>query len=79
MSKILFHPEITAAEALRIAQAQGGRLVWRGVRERITTAQRDVERAAIAAQSQHYLPALDHIRAADSAIASIQKEAKPCA
>lgn len=38
MGKILFHPQITAAEAMTIASNQGGRLVYRGNRQRIAQA-----------------------------------------
>lgn len=37
-AQILFHPQLKAIDAARIAREQGGRLVWRSARQRLKQA-----------------------------------------
>lgn len=64
MSKILFHPDISVVEAARIANSQGGRLVWKDTKPRYSRAMLHNRRALAAIEAQDYEGALGHIRAA---------------
>jgi len=64
-SNILFHPQLKAIDALRIARAQGCRLVWRSATSvRIVKAMEHSRRANAAIETGDYEAALQHIRAA---------------
>lgn len=68
MSKILFHPQLTAAQAMDIAAGQGGRLVWRGNRQQLEQAQREIDRCGEAVTAGDYTAALGCIRSAGGAL-----------
>lgn len=59
---ILFHPQITAAEAKGIAAGQGGRAVWS--RGRIVLAMQHNDQAAAEIEAGDYDAALGSLRAA---------------
>lgn len=68
MSKILFHPQITAAEAQRIAAGQGGRLVYRGNPQRLRQAMAQTDRSIAAIDAGDFDGALVSIRSARQAL-----------
>jgi hypothetical protein len=71
---ILFHPQITAAEAKSIATGQGGRAVWS--RGRIRMAMWHSDQADAAIEAENYPAALSHLRAAHEAV--FGGEVAPC-
>lgn len=73
-AQILFHPNITAGEAVRIAREHGGRMMWLNARLCIIRAQILADAADAAVRRGHYETALQKIRAADHQIAEVQ----PC-
>lgn len=72
MSNLLFHPQITGAEALRIAAGQGGTLVWRQGRVRLVKCLHHAEAANEAAQAGQYEAALGHIAAARRQVEGVE-------
>lgn len=78
-AQVLFHPQLTLMEAARVANEQGGRLVWRNGRIRLLNAMRRVDLAAEAAEAADYLSALEHLRAARGEIERNVPEVAPCA
>lgn len=68
MNKILFHPQIGAAEAQRIAAGQGGRLVYRCNRQHILMAQGEVDRSVAAIDAGDFDAALASLRTAHQAL-----------
>lgn len=76
---ILFHPQLKAIDAARIAREQGGRLVWRSARQRIKQAMQHTDQAAVAAEAEDYYNALQHLRAARAEIERNVPEVMPCA
>lgn len=68
MNKILFHPQIGAAEAQRIAAGQGGRLVYRCNRQHILQAKDEVDRSAAAIDAGDFTGALASLRTARQAL-----------
>lgn len=64
MGKILFHPHISGLDAQRIAEEQGGKVVWRGGRVRLLSAMRLCDEAADALEAADHLAALGNLRAA---------------
>lgn len=72
MSKILFHPQLKAIDAVRIAKEQGCRLVWR---QRLRKAQYHADAAHVAILNGQHEKALQHIRNGQQQIAEVM----PCA
>lgn len=72
MSNLLFHPQVTGAEALRIAAGQGGTLVWRQGRVRLVKCRYHAEAANEAALSGQYEAALGHIAAARKQVEGLE-------
>ncbi len=64
MGKILFHPQISAAEAASIAASQGGRLTYRIGSARIRQARYHPDLSAGGIDSENYGAALIQLRAA---------------
>lgn len=77
-AQILFHPQLKAIDAARIAREQGGRLVWRSARQRIKQAMQHTDQAAVAAEAEDYYNALQHLRAARAEIERNVPEVMPC-
>ena len=77
-AQILFHPQLKAIDAARIAREQGGRLVWRSTRQHIKQAMRHTDQAAVASEAEDYYSALQHLRAARAEIDRCVPEVLPC-
>lgn len=75
---ILFHPQLKAIDALRIARGQGKRMVWRTDRNRIKQAMQHNDQAAAAIEAEDYNTALGHLRAAREAAFGNEQEDAPC-
>lgn len=75
---ILFHPQLKAIDALRIAKGQGRRMVWRADRNRIKQAMQHNAQAAAAIEAEDYDAALGHLRAAHETALGDAKEEAPC-